>query len=60
MADQAELKAALAEAVAESGYDAGDSDVEKSWDEWDKEGAPAAPVDEPSKETAPDTVEADD
>ncbi len=50
MADpQAELKAALAEAVQESGYDTGDDDATKSWDEWDKDGSPAEPEEAPSK-----------
>lgn len=64
MADTAELRAALAEAVEESKFPTTDDAVAASWDNWENEGgaplqreAPAAAAadgDEPSKDEAPD------
>ena len=58
MADQADLRAALAEALEESQFPTDESAAADSWEEWaptDEEGAAAgAPEVEPSKEQSPD------
>lgn len=65
MAEQADLRAALAEAVAESQFPTTDDADAASWDEWDNEGGTPAPEaaaaaadgDEPGRGEAADDVQ---
>jgi len=63
MAEQAELRAALAEAVAESKFVTTDEADASSWDDWDNEGgtpAPNEPAPAAGDEATPGTGEAPD